>query len=172
MAEVFTISGAHGLGAGVSVPRSAPMRLQNALKALGNVHGDPSLSKIGVDGVIGKGTTAAVNHAIEQKYVVMPNFPNPNLTVQHVRKFATGIAAAVESAVKAAGGTFPTIPASAGRKKASAAEVAAAAAAAAEPALSPTHSNTVWWVIGGAGLVIALGFAASAMRRRRREAAA
>lgn len=168
MAEVFTISGARGLGASVSVPRAAPVRLQNALKALGNVHGDPTISKIAVDGVIGKGTTAAVNRAIAEKYVVMASFPRPELTIQHVRQFASGIAAAVESAVKAAGGTFPLVPTNVGaKKKATAAEVAAAQAAAAEPPLAPSHSNTVWWIIGGAGLVLALGFMASAARRRR-----
>lgn len=202
MAEVFTISGARGFGAGVTaldmlipgrasqraiteavaaraassmVPTASPKappvaRLQNALKALGTTKGDPTLSKVKVDGVVGPATTKAVNYAIAQRYVVMPSFPNPNLTVQHVRQFAGGIAGAIEEAVTAAGGTIPAVaPRS---KRATAAEVAAATAASKEPPLAPSHSNTVWWIIGGAGLVLALGFAASAMRRRRREAEA
>ena len=112
MSEVFTLSGPPAFGA--SAPRSAPLRLQNALKALGQLRGDPTLTKIGVDGIIGPKTVAAVNYAISQKYVVMKDFPNPNLTLQHVRQFSAGIAAAVEGAVKAGGGSFPWLPVAVG----------------------------------------------------------
>jgi lysozyme family protein len=160
MAEVYTISGP--FGASVSAPRSAPLRLQNALKALGNLRGDPTLSKIGVDGIIGPKTVKAVNYAIAQKYVVMKDFPRPELTLQHVRQFSAGIAAAVEGAVKAGGGTFPLVaaasaaPRSSGRASAIPLDI---------PAPAPEADRKwVWWAVGGLGVLVVLSIAAKALR--------
>lgn len=201
---MYTISGAQGLGAGgswsaikdftaitqavASSPtvlgvKPAPAavspvrRLQSALKSLGVTKGDPTLSKLKVDGVVGPGTTKAVNYAIAQRYVVMANFPRPELTVQHVRQYASGIAAAVENAVKAGGGALLTV---------SAAAPARARGGGGIPAMipeapAPESSNTwVWWAAGGLGVLVLLGIAAKLVRgggrsespsaRRRREA--
>lgn len=163
MAEVYTISGP---AFGVSMPRSAPLRLQNALKALGLLRGDPTLSKIGVDGIIGPKTVKAVNYAIAQKYVVMKDFPRPELTLQHVRQFSDGIAAAVEGAVKAGGGKFPLIkapsvaPARGGGGGAPMIPVDIPAAA------PEADRKWVWWVVGGVGVLAILSIAAKAMRGR------
>jgi peptidoglycan hydrolase-like protein with peptidoglycan-binding domain len=143
-------------------------RLQNALKALGTAVGDAKLSKLGVDNLVGPKTVKAVNYAISQKYVVMPSFPNPNLTVQHVRQFASGIAAAVEQAVQAHGGTVPAVSIHrGGGSKASAADIVAAQQAAQTSTYNALtdNPNLVWWVVGGAGLVLALGFMAARKRR-------
>jgi len=159
MAEVYTISGS-GFGA-VSVPRTAPLRLQNALKALGNLHGDSTLTKIGVDGIIGPKTVKAVNYAIAQKYVVMKDFPRPELTLQHVRQFAPGIAAAVESAVKAGGGTFPLIkaPAAVARAGGGGAPAIPLDVPPAEP-----DRKWVWWAVGGVSVLVVLSLVAKAVR--------
>jgi lysozyme family protein len=74
MPEVFSISGwgdtitqacpvgwATTPNGNCTGPDAAP--LQRALAALGNTVGDTSLSSISIDGVIGPGTTAAVNRA-------------------------------------------------------------------------------------------------------------
>jgi hypothetical protein len=159
MAEVYTISGAGQLGA---AQRSAPMRLQNALKALGQLRGDPALTKIKVDGVIGPATVKAVNYAIAQKYVVMTDFPRPELTLQHVRQFSAGLAAAVEGAVKAGGGSFPTIRAVAPRSGASAPVIPADV-----PAPDEGGHTWVWWIVGGVSVLAVLGIVASMVRGRR-----
>jgi LPXTG-motif cell wall-anchored protein len=162
MAEVYTISGS---AFGAAAVRSAPMRLQNALKALGQLRGDPALTKIKVDGVIGPATVKGVNYAIAQRYVVMKDFPRPELTLQHVRQFSAGLAAAVEGAVKAGGGSFPLISSAPAHAKA--------------PVLPPdvlapdTGAGTkwVWWAVGGVSVLVVLAIAASAVRKRRREPA-
>ena len=175
MAEVYTISGS---GFGAAVARSAPLRLQNALKALGNLRGDPALSKIGVDGIIGAKTVKAVNYAIAQKYVVMPSFPRPELTLQHVRQFSAGIATAVEGAVKAGGGSFPLISASIpthARGGGGGAGGGGAMTALPEIPTPEADRRWIWWAVGGLGVIVVLSIAAKAVggkkasRRRSRD---
>ena len=165
MAEVYTISDA-GFGASVSIPRSAPLRLQNALKALGLLRGDPTLSKIGVDGIIGPKTVKAVNYAIAQKYVVMKDFPRPELKLSHVRQFSSGIAAAVEAAVKAGGGTFPLISTAMTTRAPSGGGGGGGRALPID--LTPTAPEPdrkwLWWAVGGLGVLVILSIAAKAVR--------
>lgn len=131
-----------------------PARLQAALKSLGNVHGDPALSKLKVDGIVGPGTTKAVNYAIGQKYVVMKDFPRPELTVAHVRKFAAGIAAAVEAAVTASGGSLVSVaaPKSGGGGRALPVALAPLEPSGGEPGVP----KWVFWTIGGVGALLLL----------------
>lgn len=153
---------AAGGGARASIPRAVPIRLQNALKALGNLRGDPTLSKLAVDGIIGPNTVKAVNYAIAQKYVVMKDFPRPELTLQHVRQFSAGLAAAVEGAVKAGGGSFPLVPTSApSRAKGGGGGVPMTL-----PEIPPPESDRkwVWWVVGGVGVLVALSLVARSVR--------
>lgn len=191
MAEVYTISGAGAMDTIMSVvspgyasnvaftealatravrsaaPSSAPSkaspvaRLQNALRSLGVTKGDPTLSKLKVDGVVGPGTTKAVNYAIAQHYVVMPSFPNPNLTVQHVRQFAVGIATAVEGAVASGGGTLAPVKMAAPRPRGG-----GIPAALPPDVLAPAESSHkwVWWAVGGLGVLVILSIAAKAVR--------
>lgn len=168
--EVFTLGGSSGFGASSSAPRAAPLRLQNALKALGQLRGDPTLTKVQVDGVIGSKTVAAVNYAIAQKYVVMRDFPRPDLTLQHVRQFSAGLAAAVEGAVKSGGGTFPTIPSGAGSSRSRSAPPAALAPI--ETADVDGGHKWVWYVVGGASLLVVLALVTSAVRGKKRQAEA
>lgn len=148
-------------------PRTPPLRLQNALKALGLTRGDSTLSKLKVDGIIGPGTTKAVNYAIEQKYVVMKDFPRPDLTLAHVRKFAAGIADNVETAVKASGGTFPALPS----KKVSSGSVNRAVSYVPPPSEPEAPRKWIWFAVGGGSLLLLLVAAASAAKRRRAAAA-
>ncbi len=170
MPEVYTISGAPQFGA---VPISAPLRLQNALKALGNLRGDPALTKIKVDGIIGPATVKAVNYAIAQQYVVMKDFPRPELTLQHVRKFSAGIAAAIEGAVKAGGGSFPSITAAAARAGAPRPHAGGGGVPALDltPPAPESDHKWVWWVVGGVSVLAVLALAASAVKKKRREPA-
>lgn len=150
------------------IPKKAPAaaspvaRLQNALRSLGVMHGDPTLSKLKIDGVVGPGTTKAVNYAIAQKYVVMPNFPRPELTVQHVRQFAGGLAAAVEGAVRAGGGSLAPIATRAPRARSGAG--GGVPAAIPEPLPAEPNRAWVWWAVGGLGVLVVLSIAAKAIR--------
>jgi hypothetical protein len=133
---------------------SPAARLQNALKTLGSIHGDATLSKVGVDGIIGPKTVKAVNTAIAQKYMSTPYFPNPNLTIVHVKKFASGLADVAEGAVRAAGGTV-TAP----QVKQHASSILPPI-----PTFSPSSSGGGpiefprwgWWVIGGVSALVLL----------------
>jgi len=148
-------------GPSKAAPSVSPVRrLQSALKSLGTTKGDPTLTKLKVDGVVGPGTTQAVNYAIAQKYVVMPSFPRPELTVQHVRQFASGIAAAVEAAVRAGGGTLVQVAERAPRARGG----GAAFVPAAIPDAPPPDRKWVWWVVGGLGVLVVLSIAAKAVR--------
>lgn len=143
-------------------------RLQNALKAMGTTKGDPALSKLKVDGVVGPATTKAINHAIKQKYVVMASFPRPELTVQHVRQFAQGIADAVEGAVQAGGGTVPAIRKAAPASGGGGGGARAAASYVPPPPEAPEFNKKwIWWAVGGGSILLLLSVAASAAKKRR-----
>lgn len=139
-------------------------RLQNALRALGSLHGDPALSKLKVDGIAGPGTTKAVNYAIAQRYVVMSSFPRPELTLQHVRQFAAGIATAVEGAVTAGGGTLQV---QARRAPARAQGGSAMPTSLPEIPAPASNQKWVWWVVGGVSVLVALSLVASSVKRKR-----
>jgi hypothetical protein len=153
-------------------PRTPPLRLQNALKALGLTRGDSTLSKIGVDGIIGPATTKAVNYAIAQKYIVMKDFPHADLTLAHVRKFAAGIADHVEAAVKAGGGTFPALPSKKAAGGGGGSVNRAVAFVPPPPETQGFDKKWIWLAVGGVSLLLVLSAAAAAAKRRRAAAAA
>jgi len=65
MQEVFTISGAPDFDFGAAAKKNlAVVKLQSALRALGQAVGDGMLAKIGVDGKLGPATVAATNRAL------------------------------------------------------------------------------------------------------------
>lgn len=161
MSEVYTISGAGLAAAAVAGPVA---RLQNAIVALGVATGDAALSRLGIDNKAGPATTKAVNYAIKQKYVVMPSFPNPNLTVQHVRRFANGIAAAVEQAVQAAGGTVPPVVIKA-HQHVSLSPVGPIQLQPGSEASQPSNNKWIWYVVGGVSILLVLGIVARSSRR-------
>lgn len=164
-------------GGSGAAPPSPALRLQNALKALGKAVGDPKLSKIDLDGVVGKQTVGAVNRAIEQKYIVTPYFPRPELTATHVKQSAVNLAPLVEAAVAAHGGTLPA-PVVAAKKRAVAPASFSPTAVAVIPEPAPSSilsGNTVWYVVGGFGVLLALAVISKAVRggsKRRVEAEA
>lgn len=139
----------------------APARLQSALKALGETRGDPTLTKLKVDGIIGKNTVAAVNYAIAQKYMSTPHFPRPDLTLQHVRQFASGLAEVAEGAVRASGGTVPAVKLAPKRSAAVSLPALPIAPLPAEP-----DRKWIWWAVGGAGVLLLLAVTASAVKKR------
>ena len=142
---------------------SPALRVQMALLALGKLHGDSALGKLvgKPDGVIGPNTTKAVNYAIAQKYVTMKDFPRPDLVVQHVRKFAAGIAAALESAVTAGGGQLV-----APKAKAASRGLPTALAQLDPKPYEGASGLPRWafWAIGGVGVLLALTVVAKLVR--------
>lgn len=187
--EVFTISGP-ALGANysslpdynrpsgrastasASTSSATPaVRLQNALKALGNARGDSSLN-VAVDGIIGPGTVKAVNYALKNVIGAGPiqaaglsgRFLNATATKGDVQNYAATLAQIVTTAVQNAGGSVPPPPSIAERVRAGSSRVAAQAqqALTSDP-LNP-HPNMVYYIAGGALLVVAIGFMAA--RRR------
>ncbi len=189
--EVFTISGAPYLGApgaymppagspgGALVPATpaAPaalpaVRLQNALVALGaTAGGDPVLSSVKIDGVIGPATVKAVNQALATYVGASPQFPHANLDITKVRQYAGALAVLVENRVRMSGGTIPT-PQVVKRAPKPALSITSAAASMINPTNIPTSTDRRWmfWAVGGVSVLVLLAAAASAVKKRRAEA--
>lgn len=155
---------------GGAAPASPILRLQQALKSLGEVTGDATLKKLVVDGAIGPKTVGAVNRTISQKYIVTPYFPRPELTAAHVRQSAANLAPLVEESLVAHGGavTAPVVA-----KKRSAPSMSLSPIPAGMPDQSPAVSsflsgNTVWYIVGGFSALLALAVVSKAMRREPR----
>lgn len=162
--EVFTIAGAP-FGAAEAV--TPAVKLQNALKALGNARGDSTLAAVGVDGAIGPKTVAAVNYALKNITGATPvrvlggRFLNATATKLDVQNNAAALAQVFETAVRMAGGTVPP-PSVAMTKRAPSFPGSIPEPMVVDP--SGTHTNLAW-IVGGLGVVVlALGFLAA--RRR------
>lgn len=175
MAEVYTISGAspadvpgtidyeraHRASA-PSAPSAPPaVLLQNALKALGTTHGDPQLSRLTVDGVIGPNTVKAVNYALANYVGGSAQFPRADLTVTKVRQYAGTLAALVIQRVQKSGGSVPEAKI---QRAAARAPAFPTAPVAPEPS-SPNH-KLVWIAIGGISLLVLMTVAFSVKRKK------
>jgi hypothetical protein len=158
---------------------SPPVALQNALKALGDTHGDSALN-VSIDGAIGPATVKATNHALsayigagplQAAGLTAPQFLQARLTKSDIQRYAGALAAVVATAVRLGGGFVPPPPANVGhggggggsRASAAAAQAAANASIPDSSTLS-SSPNMVWFVIGGAALVLGLGFYAAHKR--------
>lgn len=120
MTEVFSISGA-SFGATTKCPvgftasgsnckGSAAVPLQSALKALGTaVGGDTSLTKLTVDGVVGPGTAAAVNHAFTVHIgagQAPENFRTGDLSIEDVAADAAQLTSLINAEITRRGGAL------------------------------------------------------------------
>lgn len=140
-------------------------RLQNALKALGVAQGDPKLSKLKVDGIIGPATAKAATYAFAT-YFNAPNVMTAEYVRQHVNYLTQQVTAYVEahggvvlppsSPVKKIKMTLPTLP-----------EIPVPAASSSG---LPFDTKYVWYGIAGLSVLVILSMAASVTRRRRVEA--
>jgi len=169
--EVFTIS-----GSSFGESAAPPVLLQNALKALGTAHGDPPLTAVTVDGVIGPKTVVAVNYALKTYIGAGPvrganlsgRFLNATATKSDVQQYAGTLAALVTGAVRNAGGTIPDPVVT---KRSSVSKTSKTSFAPTDVTPAADHSmmnpNLVWVGTGVAIVVVALGFLAA----RRRAAA-
>lgn len=174
MAEVYTISGfgeptpeqyeqmehqnvqvVQKQQARASIPPA--LLLQNALKALGDTHGDAALSKLKQDGIIGPGTTKATNYAFST-YLGAPNVMSTAYVRQHVNYLQGQVTAYVE----AHGGTVP--PPWVGSRKKSLAPIPLPQMPAI-PGMSASDNKWVWWVVGGVSILVVLTVVVKAVRR-------
>lgn len=161
MAEIFTIS-----GAAAPLPASPAAQLQNALRALGNTNGDPNLSKLSVDGVIGPKTVVAVNYALSTYVGGSPAFPRADLDVTKVRQFAGKLVALVVQRVQRSGGAVPPpVVTRAISRHPSSFPITAPVT---EAGLIPTpDSKWIWWAVGGVSILIVLSLAAVTVKKVR-----
>jgi len=173
--EVYTIS---GLGAPKDVPgtldyhiahpasssgpASPVVRLQNALRALGTTAGDPQLTSVSIDGVVGPATVKATNYALANFVGATPGFPKANLTAIQVRQSAAVLADRIEARTKASGGTVPPPPAVTAKSRA----VSHAPAFVPEAPPEPDR-RWVFWVVGGVGTIVLLSAVTIALKKRR-----
>ncbi len=154
--EVYTIS---GLGAAAATP---VVRLQNALKTLGQTVGDAQLTSLVVDGVIGPKTVAATNYAFA-KYVEISQ--KSSMSPAQIRAGAAALAARVEGRVEASGGTVGAPVVVRPKQR---------AGAPAPVFIPPPAPNRRWifWAVGGVGVFVILAAAATAVKKRRQAVAA
>jgi lysozyme family protein len=142
------------------------VRLQNALVALGvTAGGDPVLTSVKIDGIIGPGTVKAVNAALAKYVGATQFFPKANLDVMKVRQYAGGLAGLVEERVRKSGGTIPT-PQVVARTPRASATTAAVAALLPQPDAAPDR-RWMFWAVGGVSALVLLAVAASAVKKRR-----
>lgn len=191
MAEVYTISGA-GFGQPTAEQLDALQQknaqvvarqqithrispatlLQNALKALGTATGDPALSKLKVDGIIGPATVKATNYA----FATYLNAPNA-MALAYIRQHIVYLTNEVTKYVQAHGGTIPT-PASAQKAlralKAPINIAPPSSSTSLIPSMDGETPRWVWWVVGGVSVLVVLSLVArvvkggSRSKRRRR----
>lgn len=137
-------------------------QLQNALRALGVAQGDPKLSKLKVDGVIGPATAKAATYAFAT-YFNAPNVMSAEYVRQHINYLTQQVTAYVEahggvvlppsSPVKKISMTLPSLP--------TIPESAAASSG------LPFDTKYIWWGVAGLSVLVILSMAASVTRRRR-----
>lgn len=184
MAEVFTISGANFgqptpdqyaaleqqnaqvIQRQVARSKISPaVLLQNALKALGVSRGDPALSKLKIDGVIGPNTVKAANLAFA-KYI--GTLPAP-LGIDTVRRQADQLAQQITAYVEAHGGMVPQPPPPARRAK-NPAMILPPSSIPSMPAqaIGTTNNKWIWYVVGGVGVLLSLAIVAKIIRGSRR----
>lgn len=177
--EVYTISGADDdfgyipanlkkidMEQQAAVAGNAPpaVQLQNALKALGNVTGDPVLKALVVDGKLGPKTVAAVNRALAKYVGATKYFPRADLQLVHVRNHTVGITGLIVDRVKKSGGTVPVpvIERSSVVKR--------TAASVFTPASEPVPNDNkklILYVVGGVSLLMLLAITASVVKRKK-----
>jgi peptidoglycan hydrolase-like protein with peptidoglycan-binding domain len=150
------ITGFH-LGASATGPAA---QLQKALRVLGQTTGDPTLSGLKVDGVVGPNTTKAVNYA----FATYGGSTKTDWTLQDVRTKAPTLAMMVESVVRQRGGSIAKPKA-----KHVATPMSSIPTVAAEP---EPERRWIWWAVGGASVLLVLAMAASAVKKHRHGAAA
>ena len=143
---------------------SPAKRLQNALRALGVAQGDPTLSRLKVDGIIGAGTLKAMNYALST-YIG----GGRAMTLAQVRQSAAALADQVSSYVESHGGVVPPVSAPARRVSSSMLPSIPTAPAALVPSSTglPFDSKYIWWGVAGFSVLIVLSMVASVTRRRR-----
>lgn len=147
---------------------AAPVQLQNALKALGTMAGDPSLTKIKVDGIIGPQTVKLVNYAIEKYHPAGQYFPRGNLHIGTVRSYAGGIASEITKYIQQRGGSVPTP-----QVQKAVARYSSVMPSIPIPAPEPEADRKwIWWVVGGVSVLLVLTMAASVAKKHRQAPAA
>lgn len=139
---------------------SPAKRLQNALRALGVAQGDPALSKLSVDGVIGPGTLKATNYALST-YV-----GGGQHTLTQVRQNAAALADQVTHFVESHGGVVlpPSAPVKKIRMTLPALTIPSPGAM---PQSGSFDTKYVWWGVAALSGLVILSMFASVTRRRR-----
>lgn len=143
--------------------------LQNALKALGVANGDPKLSKLKVDGIIGPGTAKAATYA----FATYLNAPN-TMSAAYVRQHITYLTQQVTAYVQEHGGVV--LPPSMGSQRKSAIISSLPPIPTTAPSsdsggfFSSIEPKYIWYGVAGFSVLLLLSAAVSG--RRRREAAA
>ena len=133
--------------------------MQKALKVLGQTTGDPELSRLKVDGVVGANTTKAVNYT----FTTYGGSTKTDWTVAEVRAKAPTLAMMVESVVRQRGGTV------AKAKPKHLAVMIPTSVPAPEP---EPERRWIWWAVGGVSVLLVLAMTASVVKKRRQTAAA
>jgi peptidoglycan hydrolase-like protein with peptidoglycan-binding domain len=174
MAEVYTISGADepryapcpagwqvtpngncGAPGGGRAP--AAIALQNALRALGAVVGDPVLKAVAADGYIGPTTTAAVNRAFTSHVgsgQATARYRTGGLTQVQVANEAAALAMVITAEIQRRGAPAPAPPTSLAPAAPQQKFVAEIGPAVLEPSGPPV---ALWALVGLLGLGIAGG---------------
>jgi hypothetical protein len=142
--------------------------LQNALKALGTAQGDPKLSKLKVDGVIGPGTTKAANYAFAT-YLDAPNV----MSTAYVRQHAEYLQGQVTAYVEAHGGVVlpPVTPVRRTTISPALPPIPTSATAASDGGL-PFDTKYIWYGVAGFSVLLLLATVMRATRqppRRKRD---
>ena len=144
---------------------SPAKRLQNALRALGTSQGDPALSKLAVDGIIGAGTLKAMNYA-SATYL-----GGPVRTLTQVRQNAASLADQVTAYVEGHGGVV--LPPSSPVKKIRMTLPQIPLPATATGVTSGTFDTKyVWWGVAALSGLVILSMVTSVTRRRQAAEAA
>lgn len=146
---------------------SAPVQLQNALKALGTMAGDPTLTKLKVDGVIGPNTVKAVNYAITKYGPFGQYFQKGNQHIDGVRAYAGGLAQVITQHIQQRGGHVPEPQV---QKAIARVPSGGLVPAPITPPEAPDR-RWIWWAVGGGSVLLILVMAASVVKKHKTVAA-